>query len=306
MEQKQLHTSAERQKQPISMVFDMETQDPDDFLTLLLLLGHPDVDLKAITVTPGTPQQIGVVRHALKWFAREYIPVGAFNLEHPKECVSAWHYKVFGDIPPSFDAERGGDLLHEVCGPQTTLVTGAPLKNLGQAIQKPNFTLGRWVAQGGFAGEGVVPAAKQLPKFSGLATCPTFNLNGDPKSALAALAHPGIELRHFVSKNVCHRVYYDQSMHEAIRPLKDRSLSLQKIWQGMDSYLQKKSEGKRFHDPLAACCAIDPRIGQWAQVEMYREGDRWGARLSEDSNTWIITDYDATKFFNVLTASSQR
>lgn len=28
----------------MKVVFDMETQDPDDFLTLLLLLGHRDVD----------------------------------------------------------------------------------------------------------------------------------------------------------------------------------------------------------------------------------------------------------------------
>ena len=47
--------------QTINVVWDMETSDPDDFLTLLLLIGHPRVNLKAVTVTPGTPDQIGLV-----------------------------------------------------------------------------------------------------------------------------------------------------------------------------------------------------------------------------------------------------
>lgn len=65
----------------MELVWDMETSDPDDFLTLLLLLGHPRVDLLGVTVTPGTPDQIGVVRRALEWFDRS-IPVGSFNLDH--------------------------------------------------------------------------------------------------------------------------------------------------------------------------------------------------------------------------------
>ena len=31
----------------LDIIYDMETDDPDDFLTLLLLLGHPQVNLKA-------------------------------------------------------------------------------------------------------------------------------------------------------------------------------------------------------------------------------------------------------------------
>lgn len=63
----------------LDVVWDMETGDPDDFLTLLLLLGHPRVNLKAVTVTPGTPDQVGLVRRALEWFDRK-IPVGAHDL----------------------------------------------------------------------------------------------------------------------------------------------------------------------------------------------------------------------------------
>jgi len=323
----------------LDVVWDMETGDPDDFLTLLLLLGHPEVNLKAVTITPGTPDQVGVVRQALRWFGRD-IPVGAYNLDHqPKSvregtgpgegrhgprgvCVSSWHYKAYGEIPASRDAAPGPEVLRAVCDASTTLITGAPLKNLGGAMKLPGFQVGRLVVQGGFAGEGVVPPERQLPKFRGMVTCPTYNLNGDPKSALEALRYPGIGSRRFVSKNVCHGVIYDHEMHARIEGLKDKSESLRLIWQGMDVYLEKKGQksptrpsppeveesapeamgGKAFHDPLAACCAIDPSIGEWAEVELYREKGAWGSRLAPESGVWIITGYDREKFLRTLTA----
>jgi pyrimidine-specific ribonucleoside hydrolase len=286
----------------LNLVWDMETSDPDDFLTLLFLLGHPQVNLRAVTVTPGTPDQIGLVRQALRWFDRD-IPVGAHNLEHPKQCVSEWHYKAYGIVAASRDAEPGPELLLRLCNENTTLVTGAALKNLGGAIRLGNgsFRLGRLVAQGGFAGEGVVLPEWQLPKFRGLTTCPTFNLNGDVKSALLTLTYPLIGIRRFVSKNVCHQVIYDQALHQKIAPLQDKNLALKYMWQGMDMYLKNKPEGKILHDPLAACCAIDESIGTWAEVELFREKNEWGARLKPRSRTWIITDYDHDRFVQTFT-----
>ena len=261
----------------IDVVWDMETGDPDDFLTLLLLCGHPRVNLKAVTITPGTPKQIGLVRYALNLFDLE-IPVGSFDIERQKECVSSWHYKVFGNIPESRDAIPGFEVLLYACNQDTTLITGAPLKNVGAAI-KAGFRVGRWVAQGGFAGEGVVPSEWQLEKFKGMRTCPTYNFNGDPKSALAALSYDGIGERLLVSKNVCHGVYYDREVHERVTAVKDKSLSMQMIHKGMDLYLRKHPQGKKFHDPLAACCAIDDSIARWSDdVVIFRERGQWGAK----------------------------
>ena len=74
----------------------------------------------------------------------------------------------------------------------------------------------------------------------------------------------------------------------------------------MDVYLKKKRAGKKFHDPLAACCAINEEIATWAEVELYREGQKWGgkwgATLAPGSGTWIITDLDHEKFVQTLTA----
>lgn len=119
----------------IDVVWDMETSDPDDYLTLLLLLDHPEVRLKAVTITPGTAHQVGLVRRTLSEFDLE-IPVGAHDIAHPKKCVSKWHEKIYGEILPSTDADDAATVLSENCDAATTLVTGAALKNVGQAIRR--------------------------------------------------------------------------------------------------------------------------------------------------------------------------
>jgi inosine-uridine nucleoside N-ribohydrolase len=182
-----------------------------------------------------------------------------------------------------------------------TLITGAPLKNLGAAMQLEAFSgrpvrLREAVIQGGFAGEGIVPRERQLPKFAGRVTCGSFNLNGDPRTALEVQKHPGIQLRRFVSKNVCHGVTYDRTLHVLVAERKDGNLGLQYIWQGMENYLRRRPAGKIIHDLVAACCAIDPDIATWAEVELYRERGEWGARHAPGSGTWIIVDYDHARF----------
>ena len=285
----------------IELVLDMETGDPDDFLTLLLLLGHPAVTLQAVTVTPGAPDQIGLVRRALALFGRD-IPVGACNIDHPTSCVSAWHYRTYGSVPPSRDAEPGPGLLRRVCDADTTLVTGGPPKNLGGALALEGFTLGCWVGQGGFAGQGVVPEEQQLPQFRGREVCPSFNFDGAPQAVRAALASPAIGLRRLVSKNVCHGVVYDAALHETVGAVRKQSRSLELIWHGMDAYLRRHRAGKKLHDPLAACCAIDPGIGTWVEVEIEHGPGGWGARRALGSGIWIITGYDRARFVEVLTA----
>ena len=286
----------------------METGDPDDCLTLLLLIGHPEVDLRAVTVTPGSAAQIGIVRHIVRERFGLDIPIGAHNIDHPKDSVSSLHYRLFGAVPHSRDAMPAGELLLELCDAETALVTGGPLKNLGSALalsgsgRRSGFTLGRWVAQGGFAGDGVVPLELQLKKFRGMATCPTYNFNGAPSAARAALAAPGISRRLLVSKNVCHGVVYDAELHERVASVMSTSPTLQLIHRGMSIHLLRRPDGKKLHDPLAACCAIDEGIGVWAEVEMYRKGGGWGARPSAGSRTSIIIDHDRDRFIRTLLA----
>lgn len=290
----------------IPTVWDMESNDPDDFFTLLLLANHPQIDLQAVTLMPGTPAQVGLVKWALEKLGKS-IPIGVYRREHKSPSVSEWHYKAYGHIPPCDEAEDADVLLARILGPESTLICGAAPKNLGRVMARmgADFRLGRWVQQGGFAGDSVVPPQYRLPKFEGRETCPSFNPNGAPQETLAGLAHPGIARRLFISKNVCHGVMYDQALHQALAPFIAQSPSLALIYQGMDVYLDKRAEGKAFHDPLAACCAIDENVGIWADVEIYRSKGEWGSRLSPTPNAQISIHYDAERFFNVLTASTR-
>jgi inosine-uridine nucleoside N-ribohydrolase len=280
----------------IEVVFDMETSDPDDVLTLCMLSHHPQVDLRAVTVTPGSRHQIGLVKHILKLLDKD-IPVGAKNIDHPKECVSEFHYSWLGKIAPAEADGNGPDIMWEgQYGAQNPkkIVCGASLGNLS-AYANTYVMIPEVVIQGGFAGDNIVPPELVLEKFKGRITCPTFNLNGDVKAALHVLSSEKIVKRTFVSKNVCHGVVYDQAMHEYMLPRKNNNPGLSLMVDGMTHYLGRHS-GKAFHDPLAACVAIDPSICQFETVELYREKGEWGSRRSDNPNAEISISVDMDKF----------
>lgn len=279
----------------IEIVFDMETSDPDDVLTLCMLAHHPQVDLRAVTVTPGSRHQIGLVKHILKLLDKD-IPVGAKNIDHPKECVSEFHYTWLGKIPPADADGNGPDILWNAHYATTNfkIVCGASLGNLSAYSQR-YVVIQEAVIQGGFAGDNIVPPELVLEKFKGKITCPTFNLNGDVKAAIQVLQSPNIVQRTFVSKNVCHGVVYDQAMHEYMLPRRNNNPGLNLMVEGMSHYL-KRHTGKAFHDPLAACVAIDPSICTFETVELYREKGEWGSRRSETPNARISIQVDMDKF----------
>lgn len=293
-------------------LFDMETNDPDDMLTMVLLLGHPEVNLQAVTVTPGTKEQVGLVRQILALFNREDVRVGVTNIEHVGHCVSAWHYNGFPELHRVEDdnAEVGWELLDELFVVGTTLVCGAALPNVGKMVESgESIPRGRLFIQGGFAGEGVVPPEKQLDKFKGRVACPSFNLDGDKTSAKNILSTAGsFEDLRCASKNVCHGILFNQQMYDECEGMLNpassaHALSWKLIMQGMGYYIQKKPRGKAFHDPFAACCAINPDIASWERVSLTREKDGWMSTLNADSKVKIVTDYDREAFLKVLTGT---
>jgi len=286
---------------PINILFDMETGDPDDVVTLCFLMSHPKVKLRAVTVTPGSNAQIGIVRHLLKRMNFEHIPVGSWKIGYEKRCVSGFHYQWLGEIADSSPDDEGYKIIHQtlIQYPDLTILTGAPLKNFGQLDE--TIPIKRWVAQGGFAGDNVVPVENRLPKFDGKIVCPTYNFNGAPNEAQKMLFECDIEERYLVSKNVCHGMVYDAEFEQKMEAVKHKSEGLNLIYQGMHQYLLNHPLGKKFHDPLAACVAIDKNICEFREVEIYRQKGQWGANLKEGTNTFITVSVDTKKFINVFT-----
>lgn len=277
--------------------FDMETQDPDDILTLAIAATHPKVNLMGVTVTPGGPDQVGLVRHVLSVLDRSDVLVGGDPLR-AKPSVSAFHDKWLGKhLSPIYS--RAGDVISNSThqGEETTLLTGGPLKNL-EGLVSLALPFRRWVGQGGFAGDSVVPPEHRLPKFEGRETCPTFNFNGAPQVALDLLTAKIPTL--LVSKNVCHGVYWDQDFHKRVATLPKRTAGVDLAYEGMTHYLKKKPEGKMIHDPLALAVAIDPTVCEFREVEVYRSKGEWGSKLSPGSHVQISVSVNRDRLFETL------
>lgn len=270
----------------------METQDPDDVFTLAILATHPEVDLLGVTVVPGGRDQVGLVKHVLARLGRGEVPVGG-NPLRATPAVSGFHHKWLGthDAPVDLLAE---EVLFATAAQGATLLTGGPLLNFAKKASEHT----RWVAQGGFAGDSVVPPEHRLEKFAGRETCPTFNFAGSPTGALNLLG--GTRERLLVSKNVCHGVAWDRAFHDRVGALPRRSAGLDLVYEGMTAYLAKKPEGKKLHDPLAMTVAIDPSVCTFARVEVYRERGEWGSRLTTTGTTQISVAVDHERFFEVL------
>jgi pyrimidine-specific ribonucleoside hydrolase len=287
----------------IPIAFDMETGDPDDVFTLCALATHPWARLVAVTIMPGSDEQVGIVKHLLGRLGVT-APVGAHRPGADAKPVSGFHRRWLGKVPPREPDAEAWQLLHDTFAAEdATLLTGAPPKNPGVLLErKPDVRIARWVAQGGFAGDSVVPPEHRLPKFEGRETCGTYNFNGAPEAALRLLESPRVGERVLVSKNVCHGVVYDGVTHAALsaRPL---TPGMALVREGMEVYLAKRRTGKAFHDPLAAAVALDESVCAFREVEVYRERGAWGARPATGTRTRISVSVDHARFLDVLTAT---
>jgi hypothetical protein len=88
------------------------------------------------------------------------VPVGSHNPFHAKTCVAPYHYRVLGNVAPEEPDGLGPAILYQAFKdyPNATIVTGAALHNMGELLKLyPDVKIQRWVAQGGFAGDNVVP-----------------------------------------------------------------------------------------------------------------------------------------------------
>jgi hypothetical protein len=165
--------------------------------------------------SPPRGVQIGLVRAVLRAAGAPAVPVGACRPDHPKRCVAAFYRSWLPFVEEEADGE-GHDVMARAFAahPRARLFTGAPLGNLhALLLRHPDTRIEMWVAQGGFAGEGVVPPAHVLPQFEGRVVCPTYNFGGHAAGAALALASGAIGLKVLVSKNVCHGVVYDRTFH---------------------------------------------------------------------------------------------
>lgn len=294
-------SSAPRGRQPV--VFDMETSDPDDVLTLALLADHPAIELVALTVNPGTDAQIGVVMEVLRRVGVGPVPLGARTPGAAREAVSPFHFAWLGHVPPLRAEAVAAEVIAEAFRrfPGAVLLTGAPLHNLRLSLRAhPEMRIARWVAQGGFAGDDLVAPEHRLPKFAGRTLCESHNLGGDDKGALLALSSPQIALRQFVTKDVTHALAWDSAFHALMAPHRTARAGIAVAHDAMSRYLEERPEGKLLHDPLAAAAIVAPDLFTWREVEVIHARGQWGARAASGTGTFVTTSVDRARVAGVL------
>lgn len=283
---------------PINVHFDMETQDPDDILALCILATHPRANLVSVSLHPGGRDQVGVVKHVLRRLGHNDVRVGAAGLEDGKSRVSAFHYRWLGNVKPEDpDGTAVGVIRESSIHRQIALVTGAAVTNPAAAVALYPDTFNIWVAQGGFAGDNVVPPEDRLPKFEGKLVCPTFNFNGDPTAA-RNLLDSSIPVKRLVSKNVCHGVIHDRAAQN--RLVRGCHPGLDLLIRGMEVYFERHPDGKALHDVLAVALLFNADAATWARVEMYREKGGWGARPVDQGGALITTRIDRPRVERAL------
>jgi len=282
-------------KEKIPVVYETETGDPDDMFAIAYIVSRPEWELVGLTVNPGSVQQIKTMQALCREL--EVSPlIGSFDISHQKASsrgiwLDMCDISNYSGVPDGSGEEVYTRLISDY-GSRLIIISGAPMKCMGQFFKNnPDAEIDLWVAQGGFAGDNIVPPKHRLKKFEGMTECPTFNFGGC-QEAINLLENTNIKKKILVSKNVCHGVIFNRSVLDLYTP--GENIGLNFIYRGMQKYLARKSGGKKFHDPLACVVALCEVLGldqplHFEQVEMYKTKGKFGCVRSGSSNTFIST-----------------
>lgn len=277
-----------------NVIFDMETGDPDDLITLLMLLNHPEINLKAITCYEGSPVQIGLIEHVVSLSGKN-IPIAGWNSE-VKE-LNPYYKEVVGQWKPSNSKMTPVELLTQELTDDTLLLTGAPLTNIAAYLNNnPDKVIGQMTTQGGYLGH-LVPEEKRLEKFKNRSSIRTYNLTNDTDAFNTInYSHQIVDLT-YVTKDLCHGFLYTPEIHEQIT-FKEDPIS-QLLSKALGHYAKKKVD-KAMHDPLAMLYMLYPDIGNRQPINMsFRIEKKHNVFSSVEGNdqsfTFGLIEYDYDK-----------
>lgn len=284
----------------MNVLFEMETGDPDDLITLLLLLANPNVQLRGINCWQGSPAQIGLINYVLS-LADLNIPVGGLNSPEPAQ-LSAYYRNIVGywkhmkaDINPN-------EVLDFVLTnyPDTHILTGAPLTNLGNFVEKTNKNINKVTTQGGYLGEII---KNPIDKFKNVKSIRTYNLSSDTEAFLKVDKADCIKNLTYVTKDLCHDFLYTPSIHNTINfgstPLK------QFLKRCLEHYANQGKE-KAMHDSLAMLYMLSSDIGTTIPINMQFKTNSKGHSLfystigDDDCNRYGLINYDKNQCWNTF------
>lgn len=269
-------------------------RDPDDLFAILWLLAV-GIDISAIVITPGDPDQLAIASFILKESGHEDIPIGAATLGRTTRSSGSVHYKLlerYGQ-PKEGDADGlGSEVIAKAMDLNTRLLVLGPLSSVGAYLATPDARpFMSATMQGGFCPYSLYQPLVVLDQFLDKEWMPTFNLNGDRKGAERFLSAPFP--RRMVGKNVCHSIVLDPvTQMERFSPPPNRAAEL---------FLEAGhllGREKRFHDPVAAICDLHPEVGVWIDGKTVKRQDGWTTVPALGDR--VLVDLDRDAFWETL------
>ena len=279
-------------------------RDPDDFFAILYLFAT-GVNIRAILVSPGDPDQIALVKFILKELEMD-IPVGTDILNRNKKSLTGLHnfliekYKFQTQMSSDGYSPEIAEEIFRVFPDSELFVIGPPI-GIGNFLKKIHeIEIKRATIQGGFIGYDVhkLPC-RRLKKFEAKETVQTFNLSGSLQGTNSIL-NCKITKRQFVSKNVNHTVVFGNKQYELLSEIKPKNRAMELFHEG--AKILNRTRGKKFHDPVAAVCHLHPEIATWVNARLFNKINNekyleWGAVLDESGGDDIIIDIDYERFW---------
>ncbi len=290
----------------IDIFYDMETGDPDDPMTVLMLAVNKKAKLRGISIYPGSEDQVGFVKAMLMNIGLDDVLVGSRDPNFPLmnlQTSKTYRRLAMGDFSPAKPDGLGHEILAELYTkyPNGVLISGAPLGNIYDLLTyHPEIKIDKMYVQSGFAGRNCIPVEKQHPRFKGLETFRAHNFDLYLEGAWKFLNSPNIEKKYLISKDITHFVVYDHELHKLVRKKIKEHPAWWAMWHSMEYYLEKHPKGKRLHDPLAVCSAINPEILKFLEVKCYYKNKGWGSIPMKGTNIFISVDLNYEEFLKEL------
>lgn len=259
--------------------------DPDDFFAICYLLAI-GVNVQAICITPGDPDQIAIARLIVDECGLN-IPIGAAKLGRNSFSSGSIHHDLLNRYGYSLSASPwglGADIIKAARTDDTELFVIGPLSSVGQYFRWGGAPFAAATMQGGFVPYSFYRPTVTLDKFEGKAWMPTFNLGGDGKGAATFLS--ASMPRRMVGKAICHTVEFDRARFARFAPAKTRAAEL--FREAATLYFERHA-AKKFHDPTAAVCMMHPEVGLWTEGKTTKQEGGYTTRPGEDQ---ILVDLD--------------
>ncbi len=271
--------------------------DPDD-LFAICYLAAAGVDIRAICVSPGDPDQIAIARLVCERIGLN-VPIGAAQRGRNKLSSGSIHHALLKRYGKPLYAEADYDSLtvvENLMDDDTLDATEAfvigPVTGIGQYLMLGGVPFARATMQGGFVPYSVYRPQVTLDKFEDKAWVPTFNLNADRPNGQRFLDAP--MPRQMVGKNVCHTVQFDKTRFA--RFSKPINAASELFCEAAQLYLDKH-DSKAFHDPTAAVCHLHPEVGVWMDGKTVKREGGWTTVPGEDK---VLVDLDREAMWNHL------